>query len=164
MYPKIIIQVLGSDLHWQDVKRIELISATYTLGRSQKCDIYLGHFLDRHLCETVSAVQLSLYRRAANTKDTNHKSSFGKYIEAGYDARDGLPTKASTNGSYHNGKRMLDKVQLRNGDFIQISKFIRLQYVSEMTSVTSDLEDTLIDPEEAKAYVEKFNDDRNNKK
>lgn len=149
--PTLVIQVLGVDGTWQDVYQQALINSTYTVGRSPDCDIRLRKILDYSLLETISSVQCSLYKRSSNTKDS--KPGIVRYIEPGYDCRDGDPFKPSTNGCFYNGTRMIEKVQLRNGDTVRISKAVRLLYSNEASRISEQIEDTLIDPKEASEYL-----------
>jgi pSer/pThr/pTyr-binding forkhead associated (FHA) protein len=152
MAQRIQVQVKGIDQEWYTLHDEILIKPTYTIGRASTCDICLVEILNAEMTRTISSIHFSMYRRSVSTKSGS--GALADYIEPGYDGRDGLPGKPSSNGCLYNGSKMVQKVHLSHGDVIGIASNIRLVYINENKSVTQIVEDTLIDAKTDKVQLD----------
>lgn len=142
--PILIVQLLKTD-GWETAFTRELKEIIITIGRSSDCDISISQLdIDRKHKAIVSSFHMTLARRSVTAKIG------GRYIEPGYTLKDGFDGSPSRNGCYVNGKRVVDKHELIDGDVISISLGFQMLYnYGKKKSPTVILDDTLIDPSQA---------------
>jgi pSer/pThr/pTyr-binding forkhead associated (FHA) protein len=138
----ITIEIL-EDNEWKEIVKFQLEKLCILLGRGRGLKIH-DIKIDDSICSKeiynkISSVHLTFYRRSRTEKE-NHR-----YLSVeGYAVRDGYGTRASTNGSTINGKPLICRTNLENGDIIQIGKNIRVIYYQNIRAVViADREDTL---------------------
>lgn len=136
---------------WVDVASYPLTKVCVLLGRKKSLlkpesgDILIDQKIcHSSICQKISSVHLTFYRRSETEKDSGSFSYNSGSIK-GYAVRDGYNGQPSTNGTYLNGKPLKEKVNLKDKDVLQIASEVRVIYhqPEKKSSVSNDLEDTL---------------------
>lgn len=123
------------------------------LGRNQNLHEFNGDIrisekiCAKDVCDKVSGIHLTFYRRSSTEKEG------GRYVSrlGGYSVVDGFKgQRPSTNGTLLNGKPLMEKTNLKDGDVLLIGKAIRVVYYQPQPKTLVDaFEDTLTDATDA---------------
>ena len=128
---------------WVEVAVYPLNKICILLGRSKNLkpesgDILINDFICSPLVYSkISGVHLTFYRRSITDKEYKKAPKV-----AGYSVKDG-GVKPSTNGTLLNGKKLGDeKINLNNGDVLQITRELRVIYHQKDKKVICSSDDT----------------------